>query len=357
MSTFWQGKHVFLTGHTGFKGAWLSYWLTAHLGARVTGFALKPPSTPALFDIIQLQKIIDDIRGDVRDLDALTKAMQTARPDIVIHMAAQSLVRASYSDPVGTYGTNVMGTAHLLEAVRSCDSVRAVLVVTSDKCYENLELDRAYSEADAMGGYDPYSSSKGAAELVTSAYRNSFFNPTNYTQHGVAVASARAGNVIGGGDFAQDRLIPDTMRAFMANTPLISRYPDAIRPWQHVLDPLAGYLLLCERLTTDGAVFAEAWNFGPYASSEQPVRAVLDQLCQCWGGNARWQHQPQSAPHEAHYLKLNCSKAQARLGWQPHFDLAQSLRLTVDWYRAYAQKAEVTTLMNTQIRLMDTKAS
>jgi len=330
---FWGGKKVFLTGHTGFKGSWLTLWLQA-LGARVTGFALAPDTTPSLFTLGRVEDGIKSIIGDIRDRALLAEAMKAASPDIVIHMAAQPLVRESYVTPVETYETNVMGTVHVLDAIRQVPGVRSVVIVTTDKCYENREWEWGYRENEAMGGYDPYSSSKGCAELVTSAYRNSFFNPATYAKHGVAVASGRAGNVIGGGDWAADRLIPDIMRAISRGETVNIRNPHAIRPWQHVLEPLGGYLILAERLYTDGPRFADAWNFGPNDSDAQPVQAIVERLTSQWGDGARWSLDGGEHPHEATFLKLDCSKARARLGWRPRWDLNHTLDSIVAWYKA-----------------------
>jgi CDP-glucose 4,6-dehydratase len=346
---FWRGKRVFVTGHTGFKGAWLSLAL-ADMGAEVTGYALDPPTTPSLFDEAGVGGCIHDLRGDVTDLAALTAALSAARADIVLHLAAQSLVRPSYDDPVGTYATNVMGTAHLLEAVRQTRRARAVVCVTSDKCYENRETGQAYREDDAMGGYDPYSSSKGAAELVASAYRRSFFHPDRLSEHGVGVASVRAGNVIGGGDWAKDRLVPDLMRGFAAGRRPRIRFPEAVRPWQHVLEPIAGYMRVAERLYAGDATAAEGWNFGPAEADAQPVRVVADRLAALWGEGAGWDETGEPQPHEARHLALDCSKARARLGWSPYWDLEAGLARTVEWYKARKQGADIHAVTLSQIR-------
>ena len=330
--SFWLGKRVFLTGHTGFKGSWLSLWLQA-LGAEVTGFALNPPTNPSLFEVANVGDGMRSIIGDIRDIDALEKAMLSANPEIVIHMAAQPLVRYSYVNPVETYATNVMGTVHLFEAVRKTKAVRAVVNITTDKCYENREWEWGYRENEAMGGYDPYSNSKGCAELVTSAYRSSFFNPADYPRHGVALASVRAGNVIGGGDWAQDRLIPDIVAAFSEGRPAVIRNPNAVRPWQHVLEPLRGYLTLAERLYEGGSNFAEGWNFGPNDTDAKPVRWIVKELAGQWGGGATWSVDQGEHPHEATYLKLDISKAKAHLDWSPKLDLARALGMIVDWVR------------------------
>lgn len=330
---FWAGQRVFLTGHTGFKGSWLTLWLKS-LGAQITGFSLPPDTDPNLFTLARAGEGISSLFGDVRDARAIFEAMQAARPEIVIHMAAQPLVRYSYAHPVETYATNVMGTVHVLEAARQVDSIRAALIVTTDKCYENREWVWGYRENEPMGGYDPYSSSKGCAELITAAYRNSYFSPLQQGERRVAVASARAGNVIGGGDWAAERLVPDIMRAIALHETVLIRSPEAIRPWQHVLEPLSGYLLLAERLFRDGATFAEAWNFGPEDSDMKPVQWVMERLAQRWGEGARWTRDTQPQPHEAAILKLDCSKARTRLGWTPHWRLGETIDRIVDWYRA-----------------------
>lgn len=331
---FWRGRRVFLTGHTGFKGSWMSLWLQS-LGANVTGYALPAPTTPSLFEVARVGAGMCSIIGDIRDMAALQSAMRDAQPEIVLHMAAQPLVRYSYVNPVETYATNVMGTVHLLEVARHTSSVRAVLNVTTDKCYENREWYWGYRENEPMGGYDPYSNSKACSELVTSAYRSSFFNVDAYSTHGVALASARAGNVIGGGDWAQDRLIPDTLAAFVEKRPVIIRHPDAIRPWQHVLEPLRGYLMLAEQLYINGPRFAESWNFGPEDQDAQSVAWIIEQLSILWGEGAGWKLDSANNPHEAAYLKLDISKARQRLDWSPMLRLHESLGLVVDWARQY----------------------
>jgi CDP-glucose 4,6-dehydratase len=338
---FWASKRVFVTGHTGFKGCWLALWL-ASLGARVSGYALKPPSSPSLWALVEAKSGIDGTIADIRDLDALTKAIQSAEPEIVFHLAAQSLVRRSFDDPVGTYMTNVMGTVHLLEAARKAASVRAVVNVTSDKCYQNLETGQAYLESDPMGGHDPYSSSKGCAELVTAAYRASF-------PGSMAIASARAGNVIGGGDWAQDRIVPDAVRAAVAGKALQVRNPKAVRPWQHVLEPLAGYLLLAEHLHDTPAMYSEGWNFGPDEKDAVPVEKVVSTIMRLWGPQASWEADTAKHPHEAHFLKLDSSKARSRLGWAPRLGLQLALEWTIGWYKTQAQGADARQLALAQI--------
>jgi len=338
--TVWIDRRVFLTGHTGFKGGWLSLWLQ-QMGARLSGYALAPPTDPSLFEVAELATGMQSTLGDVRDLAALTQAMQVARPEVVIHMAAQSLVRPSYADPVGTYATNLMGTVHVLEAVRLTPSVRAAIIVTSDKCYENREWVWGYRENEAMGGYDPYGSSKGCAELATAAYRSSFFNPAQHADHGVAVASVRAGNVIGGGDWAQDRLLPDCLRAFGAGGPVRIRSPHALRPWQHVLEPLCGYLLLAERLLQEGPSYGEGWNFGPHPNDVRPVSYVVAKMASLWGTGAVWEVETEAQPHEAQCLKLDCAKAHQRLNWRPRLEIDAALRLVVEWHRAHQGGADM----------------
>jgi CDP-glucose 4,6-dehydratase len=337
---FWRGKRVFLTGHTGFKGGWLSLWLQ-QLGADVTGYALEAPSKPSLFAVARVGQGMRSLIGDIRDSASLGAALQEARPDIVIHMAAQALVRYSYAHPVETYAVNVMGLVNLLEAVRATPGIRAVLNVTSDKCYENREWAWGYRENEAMGGHDPYSNSKACAELVTSSYRNSFFSPSRHAEHGVALGSGRAGNVIGGGDWAQDRLIPDMLRAIHQGQPVLIRNPGAIRPWQHVLEPLSGYLTLAEQLYLHGPACAEGFNFGPLDADARPVQWIVERLCQSWGDGASWQLDGAPQPHEAHYLKLDCSKAKSRLGWQPRWNLAHTIEQIVAWHQAHGSGADM----------------
>lgn len=327
---FWSGKRVFLTGHTGFKGSWMSLWLQS-MGAEVMGYALAPPSNPSLFEVGRIAEGMVSLEGDIRDLDQMQKALFQHQPEIVIHMAAQSLVRYSYQNPIETYSTNIMGTVNVLEAVRQIASVKAVVIITTDKCYENREWIWSYRENEAMGGYDPYSSSKGCAELVTAAYRQSFFKKTSTDS--VAVASVRAGNVIGGGDWAADRLIPDMFRAVTEGRPVVVRNPLAIRPWQHVLEPLSGYLLLAQKLYEAGPDYAEGWNFGPSEDDARPVQWIVERLTELWGDGASWALDKEDHPHEAHYLKLDSSKAKMRLGWQARWTLTQALENIVAWHK------------------------
>jgi CDP-glucose 4,6-dehydratase len=330
---FWKNKRVFITGHTGFKGSWLSIWLH-RLGAQVTGYSLEPPTNPSLFELAQVGSLITSIHGDVRDRKALQDVIAKAQPEIIFHLAAQPLVRDSYKVPVETYETNVMGTVNLLEAVRTtASSVRVVVNVTTDKVYENHKRDQGFCENEPLGGYDPYSNSKACSELVTVAYRNSYFNPPDYNRHHCAVATARAGNVIGGGDWAIDRIVPDCVRAFAKNETVVLRNPHATRPWQHVLEPLYGYLLLAEKLFIDGKANAEAWNFGPAVEDCVPVAALFQKLCAAWGKDARFEITADHGPHEASFLKLDCSKAASRLAWRPRWRIDKAIRETASWYR------------------------
>ena len=340
----WIGRRVFLTGHTGFKGGWLALWLS-RLGAEVRGYALDPYTTPNLFDVARLGGRLDDIRGDIRDAAAVDKAMAEFQPEVVFHLAAQPLVRLSYADPILTYETNVIGTAKVLDAVRRTPSVRAVVSVTTDKCYENREWVWGYRETDPLGGYDPYSSSKACAEIVSAAFRQS------YLAGKVGLATARAGNVIGGGDWSVDRLIPDLVRGFQSGQPVAIRRPFAIRPWQHVLEPLHGYILLAERLlSANSHNFATAYNFGPSEDDARPVEWIVDRMTKTWGDGASWFQDGDPGVHEAGYLKLDASKARADLGWVPRLRLADALDWTVTWYRAQAAGADMQAFTLEQIR-------
>ena len=345
---FWRNKRVFVTGHTGFKGSWLSLWLQS-LGADVAGYALEPSTEPSLFRVAAVERGMTSTIGDITDSERLSRAMEAHEPEVVIHMAAQALVHASYTDPVGTYRTNVLGTVHLLEAVRHVPSVKVVVNVTTDKCYENREWVWGYRENEALGGYDPYSSSKACSELVTSAYRNSFFSAESYAQHGVALASARAGNVIGGGDWTPGRLVPDVMQSLLRGESALIRNPASIRPWQHVLEPLAGYLRLAESLYADGTRFASAWNFGPHDVDARPVSYIANRLYERWGGGLHWHLDEAEHPHEATYLKLDSSKARAELGWAPRLNLDKALDWIVDWTRSYAEGDDMARVTRQQI--------
>jgi len=344
----WQGRRVFITGHTGFKGGWLSLWLAGR-GAHIRGFALDPPTQPSLFAAASVSSVLDDIRGDIRDHAKIAAAMTEFSPEVVFHLAAQPLVRHSYADPVGTYATNVMGTVHVLEAVRKTPSVRAVVCVTTDKCYQNQEWVWPYRETDALGGYDPYSSSKACAEIVSAAYRSSYFPFDRLHEHGVELATARAGNVIGGGDWSQDRLVPDLIRGFETNRPVSIRHPRAIRPWQHVLEPLLGYILLAEQLLAQKIEAASAFNFGPGEEDAWPVDRVADALARLWGEGACWVGDAGANVHEAQSLRLDASKAHAELGWRPRLNIETALEWTVAWYRAWKQGKDLQRETQSQI--------
>ena len=349
ISSFWPGRSVFLTGHTGFKGGWLAAWLHK-LGANVHGFALEAPTTPNLFQVARIGSLLaSDTRADLADLPRLTAAMANARPDIVFHLAAQSLVRESYQDPIRTFATNVIGTAHVLEAVRRAPDVRSVVLITSDKVYDNNESNHRYRESDPLGGRDPYSASKAAAEIVAASYRSSFFDGDR--RHPGRIATARAGNVIGGADWANGRLVPDCLRAFDHGQPVRLRYPDAVRPWQHVLEPLSGYLRLAEQLTTDdGDQYATAWNFGPDESADATVAQVAEQIAALWGEGARVElaASPDDAP-EAGLLRLDSSRARKALGWAPRWSLPEALDRTLSWHRAWKTDADMLAVTQSQI--------
>jgi len=331
---FWQGRRVFLTGHTGFKGSWLSLWL-ASLGAEVKGYALNPPTSPSLFNEAKIDSVIDSQIGDIRDQDVLHESMTEFNPDILIHMAAQPLVRYSYDAPIETYEVNVIGTAKVLEVARSCPNLKAIVNITTDKCYENDGRSEGYMEDDPMGGYDPYSSSKGCAELVASSYRRSFLQ-----NQGIGLASVRAGNVIGGGDWANDRLIPDILRSFERGESVVIRNPKATRPWQHVLEPLSGYLILAQKLYKDHQKYAEGWNFGPNEKDVKPVDWILNSMISKWPDSS-WKLDDNSNPHEAGFLKLNISKAESMLGWEPAWELSHTLEKIISWHQAWLNKEDM----------------
>jgi CDP-glucose 4,6-dehydratase len=325
---------VFLTGHTGFKGSWLAIWLSK-LGARVRGFSLDPCTEPNMFTLASVGSMVEDFRGDIRDEKKLASSMMEFAPEVVIHMAAQPLVRRSYADPVGTYATNVMGTVHILEAIRRTPSVRAVVCVTTDKVYENREWVWPYRETDHLGGHDPYASSKACAEIVSAAYRRSFFPAERLREHHIVLATARAGNVIGGGDWSEDRLIPDLVRGFCSKKPVFIRRPNAIRPWQHVLEPLYGYIMLAERLLAADGRFDSAYNFGPSDEDTWAVERIANKLVEMWRDGATWKHDPDPGAHEANYLRLDASRARLELGWQPRLNIEKALEWTMAWYRAW----------------------
>jgi len=344
----WEGRRVFLTGHTGFKGGWLALWL-ANRGAKVRGYSLDPISEPNLFSSTSLGDVLEDVRGDIRDFDSVHRAMSEFSPEVVFHLAAQPLVRSSYADPLGTYATNVMGTAHVLEAVRKTEGVRAVVVVTTDKCYSNQEWIWPYRETDALGGHDPYSSSKASAEIICAAYRSSFFPPDRWPEHGVGLATARAGNVIGGGDWSEDRLIPDLIRGFQAKRSVPIRSPKSIRPWQHVLESLHGYMLLAERLLARDRKAASSFNFGPDADGAWEVCRVADTVAGMWGEGANWIGDAVPALHEAQTLKLDSSKARADLGWSPKLRTETALDWSLSWYRGWQRGENMQALSRFQI--------
>ncbi|MFH2066098.1 MAG: CDP-glucose 4,6-dehydratase [Pseudomonadota bacterium] len=346
---FWHGKRVLITGHTGFKGGWLSLWLSLK-GAIVTGYALKPPTDPSFFAKCRLDQCMTSVIGDIRDFEYLMSVAKQHQPEIVIHMAAQALVRPSYNNPIETYETNVMGTVNLLEVVRQLPGVKAVLIITSDKCYENREWEWGYREIDPMGGYDPYACSKGCAELITASFRNSYFSDSLYHDHGVALASARAGNVIGGGDWAQDRLVPDIWKSIEAGDSVQIRYPGTVRPWQHVLDPLHGYICLVEKLYNDGVEYAEGWNFGPDDSNCQPVLNLLKEFKHILGDRFNWSQDGNQHPHEAKMLKLDSSKARRRISWKPRLDLRTAIAWTIEWYRNSHHDSDIKGVSEKQIR-------
>ena len=337
---FWKNKRILVTGHTGFKGSWLSLWLQ-NMGANVVGVSLDPPTKPCLYEQARIADEMDDLRADIRDLNNIKAIFKKYKPEIVFHLAAQSLVRYSYREPVETYQTNVMGTLNILEAIRSVESVRAAVMITTDKCYENREWEWGYRENEPMGGHDPYSSSKGCAELLIASYRDSYFPIAAYDEHKTAIASVRAGNVIGGGDWAEDRLIPDIIRAVQLNTIVHIRNPNAIRPWQHVLEPLGGYIELAEKLFISGDKYAEAWNFGPKEEDAKPVQWIVKKITELWGEGAKWVIDKGEHPHEASYLKLDCSKAHTKLKWWPKWPLETALGKIIEWHKEELKGADM----------------
>lgn len=347
-SNFWKGRKVLITGHTGFKGGWLSVWLDS-LGAEVTGYSLAPYTQPCLYEVANIRNRVNDYISDVRELDSIRNAIKEHRPEIIFHMAAQPLVRHSYKDPVDTYSTNVIGTVNVLEVVRLEKCAKVIINITSDKCYENREWVWGYRENDRLGGHDPYSNSKACAELVTSAYRDSYFSSKDWHEHGVAISSVRAGNVIGGGDWSEDRLIPDIWRSIQSNQSLIIRNPGAIRPWQHVLEPLYGYILLAQRLWENGKDYSEAWNFGPADGNCKNVASVVGRFLDLWGADITWSTTDEPQPKEATYLKLDSSKAQDRLGWHRKWDIEETLVAVIEWYKAYADNKDMHRFMISQI--------
>ncbi len=343
--SFWKNKKVFITGHTGFKGGWLSLWLNS-LGAKVSGYSLEPPTDHNFFSIIKVEEIlIQNTIGDIRNLDTLCNSLSNAQPEIVINLAAQSLVRESYLNPVETYSTNIIGTVNVLEAVRKVSSVKAVLNITSDKCYHNNEWTWGYRENEPMGGHDPYSSSKGCAELISSAYRDSFLQ-----QEGISLATARAGNVIGGGDWAKDRIVPDAIRSFMKSEPLILRNPKAIRPWQHVLEPLSGYIMLCQNLVNSPEDYSGSWNFGPSNTDNRPVSGVADLMAENWKDGAYWEIDKGVNPHESVHLRLDCTKANTFLNWSPLWNLEEAIYETVSWYKSWNNQENMYDITLNQIK-------
>lgn len=345
----WNGKTVLLTGHTGFKGSWLSLWLQK-LNANVIGYSKSIPTNPSLFELADIENGMTSIIGNVCNYDKLEETIREYKPEIVIHMAAQAILRESYSNPIETYATNVMGTVNLLESIRKVGNVKVILNVTTDKCYESNDLSKGHLETDRLGGHDPYSNSKACSELVTSSFRNSFFNPKEYQKHGISLASCRAGNVIGGGDWGKDRLIPDIMRGILNNEIIKIRNPNSTRPWQHVLDPLNGYLTLVEKLWSFGAEFSEGWNFGPQEYDEKPVKWIVDKLTEQWSKDIKWDIDDSINPHEENYLRLNCIKANSRLGWRPKLNLEQGLEWTTKWYKQYEQNNNMRDITEQQIK-------
>jgi CDP-glucose 4,6-dehydratase len=344
----WRGRRVFLTGHTGFKGSWLSLWLSK-LGSQIRGYSLDPCTEPNLFNLASVGSLVEDVRGDVRDYAKLEGSLTEFKPEVVFHLAAQPIVRRSYADPVGTYATNVMGTVHLLEAIRKTPSVRSVVCVTTDKCYQNQEWIWPYRENDPLGGHDPYASSKACTEIVSAAYRSSFFPIERLKEHQVALATARAGNVIGGGDWSEDRLIPDLIRGFRSGQPVLIRRPDAIRPWQHVLESLHGYMMLAQKLLAQPARFASAYNFGPGDEDIWPVERIANKFVDMWGDGSSWVRDSVPSVHENQVLRLDASKARVELGWKPKLKIEAALEWTMVWYRAWHQRARMAEFTEKQI--------
>ena len=352
--SFWKGKNVLLTGHTGFKGSWLSIWLMKS-GANVIGYSLDPPTKPNLFELAKVADGMISIKSNILDFENLKNVIKKYKPEIIIHMAAQSLVHHSYTNPHETFATNIMGTVNLFEVIRQLGNVKVVLNITSDKCYENKEQTKGYSETDTLGGYDPYSSSKGCAELITTAFRQSFFNPNEFSKHETLIASARAGNVIGGGDWASNRLIPDIVRALFDSKDLTIRNPQATRPWQHVLEPLSAYMLLIEKLWKEGPKYAEAWNFGPDDSDIKQVSWVVEHFIKKWGEKVNWKFDSKETPHETQYLKLDCSKAKTKLGWHQHWNIETAIEKTVEWYKALKEKKDMNEVTLSQVKEYEKK--
>ena len=347
-SNFWKNKKVLLTGHTGFKGSWLSIWLKK-LGVELVGFSKDIPTKPSLFEIAKVSEGMTSITGNIEDFTAIQKVLKENKPEIVIHMAAQSLVRKSYEEPINTFATNVMGTVNLLQAVKTTGSTLVLINITSDKCYENKGTEKAFSENSPMGGYDPYSSSKGCAELVTSSFRDSFFNLKEFERHGCSLSSVRSGNVIGGGDWAKDRLIPDIMNSISKRIPTQIRNTRSIRPWQFVLEPLFGYLILAQRMWEEGKEFSEPWNFGPDETDCKSVKWILEKISKEWDDGFSWKEDTRDNPHEAEMLKLDCNKAKKRLGWKTKLDVNETIEWTVNWYKEYFKNSDMKEYTENQI--------
>ena len=345
---FWNKKKILVTGHTGFKGSWLSLWLQK-LNSNVIGFSKSIPTNPSLFELANIENGMTSIIGNVCNYDELEKTIKEYKPEIVIHMAAQAILRESYNNPIETYATNVMGTVNLLESIRKIGNVKVILNITTDKCYEPNESSKGHLETDRLGGYDPYSNSKACSELVTASFRNSFFNPKEYQKHGISLASCRAGNVIGGGDWGKDRLIPDIMRGILNNEVIKIRNPNSIRPWQHVLDPLNGYLTLVEKLWSSGSEFSEGWNFGSAENNDKPVKWIVKKLTEQYSKDIRSDINNSANPHEENYLRLNCTKANSRLDWMPKLNLEQGLEWITEWYKQYEQNNNMRAITEQQI--------